>query len=98
MKNIISNIFPWGILTVNLLGCFIFGVIFALFNKYGLTNTSWHLLLTIGFCGGFTTFSTFANDSLQMLQSGNVVSFTLYVLTSIVVGIALIALGYLIVK
>ena len=98
MKNIVINVFTWGILTVNLLGCFIFGILFALFNKYSSTSTSWCLLLTTGFCGGFTTFSTFANDSLQMLQNGNVGSFIIYVLTSIVVGIVLIALGYYIVK
>lgn len=98
MKNICGQGFPWGTLAVNLLGCFIFGVVFALFNKYHSLSSPWCLLLTTGICGGFTTFSTFANESIQMLQNGNLVSFFSYVAISVITGISLIALGYLIVK
>jgi CrcB protein len=55
-------------------------------------------LLTTGLCGGFTTFSTFANESMQMLQQGNTGGFVSYVATSIIAGISLVALGYWIVK
>ena len=98
MKNLCSQGFPWGTLLVNLVGCFAFGVIFALFGRYGSTNSGWCLLLTTGVCGGFTTFSTFANESLQMAQNGNIGSFVGYVATSLIVGLALTALGYWIVK
>lgn len=98
MKSACGNAFPWGTLLVNLVGCFAFGVIFALFGRYGSTNSGWCLLLTTGVCGGFTTFSTFANESVQMLQNGNWPSFVGYVATSIVVGFALVALGYWIIK
>ena len=60
----------------------------------GLSNSSWSLLLTTGVCGGFTTFSTFANESMLMLQGGNIVGFASYVAISIILGIALTALGY----
>lgn len=98
IKNMYGQTFPWGTLVVNLLGCFVFGIIFALFSKYNSTDNTFCLLLTTGICGGFTTFSTFANESVQMIQNGNIGEFIGYMATSVIVGIALIALGYWIVK
>lgn len=98
MKNLCSQGFPWGTLLVNLVGCFAFGVIFALFGKFSSSGSAWCLLLTTGVCGGFTTFSTFANESMQMLQNGNLGGFVGYVATSLVAGLALVALGYWIIK
>ena len=98
MKNLCSQGFPWGTLLVNLVGCFAFGVIFALFGKFSSSGSAWCLLLTTGVCGGFTTFSTFANESVQMLQNGNLGGFVGYVATSLVAGLALVALGYWIIK
>ena len=98
MRNIITSGFPWGTLLVNLIGCFAFGTIFALFDKQGSASSSWCLLLTTGLCGGFTTFSTFANESMHMLQNNNWSGFLCYAATSLVVGLLLVALGYWIVK
>ena len=95
MKNICGQGFPWGTLAVNLLGCFLFGIVFAIFSKNSSADNTLYLLLTTG---GFTTFSTFANESVQMLQHGNISGFIGYVAISIIAGFALIALGYLIVK
>ena len=94
MKNVCGQGFPWGTLMVNLLGCFLFGMLFAVFGKSSATDNTLYLLLTTGICGGFTTFSTFANESVQMLQQGNTWGFVGYVATSVVAGLALIALGY----
>ena len=94
MKSVCGQGFPWGTLMVNLLGCFLFGVVFAVFGKSNATDNTWYLLLTTGICGGFTTFSAFANESVQMLQQGNTWGFVGYVATSLVAGLALIALGY----
>lgn len=98
IKNMYGQTFPWGTLVVNLLGCFVFGIIFALFSKHNSTDNTFCLLLTTGICGGFTTFSTFANESVQMIQNGNIGEFIGYMATSVIIGIALIALGYWIVK
>lgn len=98
IKNMYGQTFPWGTLVVNLLGCFVFGIIFALFSKHNSANNTFCLLLTTVICGGFTTFSTFANESVQMIQNGNIGEFIGYMSTSVIIGIALIALGYWIVK
>lgn len=98
MKNCCGQGFPWATLLVNLLGCFLIGLVFGLFSKYSNINNIWCLLLTTGFCGGFTTFSTFANEGLQMLSSGNVWSFIFYVSASVILGVALVAFAYWIVR
>ena len=94
MKNVCGSGFPWGTLSVNLLGCFLFGIIFAIFSKNNSTGNTLYLLLTTGICGGFTTFSTFAHESVQMLQHGNTFGFIGYVATSIIAGLAFMVLGY----
>ena len=98
MKNVCGQGFPWGTLAVNLMGCFLFGVLFAIFGKHNSTDNTLYLLLTTGVCGGFTTFSTFANESVQMLQHGNTSGFVGYVATSVIAGLLLTATGYWMVK
>lgn len=98
MKQVCHQGFPWGTLTVNLLGCFTIGILYGLFNRYSTLSSPWCLLLTTGLCGGFTTFSTFANESMQMIQNGNTGGFIGYVLASVIGGLSLIGLGYWIIK
>jgi CrcB protein len=86
--------FPWATLIVNLLGCLLIGILWATFNR--TPNASSHLLLflTVGFCGAFTTFSTFSKENLTLLQSGNYAAFFLYSLGSVVLGILAVAIGF----
>ena len=90
--------FPWATLTVNLVGCFLIGLLWGLFSKNGTEGSNWALFLTVGFCGGFTTFSTFSKEALMMLQSGDLWGFAGYIAVCVVVGIALVALGYFLVR
>ena len=90
--------FPWATLVVNLVGCFLIGLLWGVFSKNGTEGSNWALFLTVGLCGGFTTFSTFSKEALVMLQGGNVWGFAGYVTISVVAGIALVALGYLLVR
>ena len=64
MKGACTSSFPWGTLTVNLIGCLLIGVIYGLFARHSSISHSMCLLLTTGFCGGFTTFSTFSNEGV----------------------------------
>ena len=96
--NRVSKGFPWATLAVNLVGCFLIGLLWGLFSKNGTEGSNWALFLTVGFCGGFTTFSTFSKEALVMLQGGNVWGFAGYVAISVISGIALVALGYFLVR
>lgn len=65
----IASAFPWPTLSVNLLGCLLIGLLYTLSERCSLAQ-EYRLLLTVGLCGGFTTFSTFSNEALHLLHSG----------------------------
>ena len=90
----ISKGFPWATLLVNLLGCLIIGLLWGFLSRNASESTSWGLFLTVGLCGGFTTFSTFSKEALTMLQTGQIWGFASYIALSILVGIALVGIGY----
>jgi CrcB protein len=94
----VSKGFPWATLAVNLVGCFLIGLLWGVFSKNGSEGCNWALFLSVGLCGGFTTFSTFSKEALMMLQGGNVWGFAGYVAISVIAGIALVALGYFLVR
>ena len=86
--------FPWATLAVNLVGCLMIGLLWGLLSRNAAENTSWGLFLTVGLCGGFTTFSTFSKEALTMLQTGQIWGFASYIAISVLAGIALVVLGY----
>ena len=90
--------FPWGTFAVNIAGCFIIGVLFALAERTSVLTPEWRLLLTTGFCGGFTTFSTFAYENMTLLKTGDITYFLFYILFSIVLGVAAVFGGVALVK
>lgn len=83
---------PWPTLTVNLLGCLCIGLLLG----YLHTRPNSHLaaLLVSGFCGGFTTFSTFSNETLELLRNGHFVPAITYLALSIGLGLCCTAGGY----
>lgn len=91
-----SGGFPWGTFTINILGCLLIGLLWG----WGSRSISPQLmmLLSVGLCGGFTTFSTFSRESLALLQGGSYLLFALYAGGSLVLGIGATALGWVLTK
>jgi fluoride exporter len=85
--------FPAGTFIVNIIGCFLIGLFHALAEKNNILTDEWRLALTTGFCGGFTTFSTFANENMSLLRNGDYFYFSLYIILSIVLGIGAVIVG-----
>lgn len=90
--------FPFGIFIVNMIGCFLIGLFLAYLGKNQLLASEWKFLLATGFCGGFTTFSTFSSDNLNLLQSGNLSSLLLNMIGSVILGLLAVYLGQMLGK
>ncbi len=84
--------FPYATLLANLFGCFLIGIFMGLWGKS--IHSNFYQLTVIGFCGGYTTFSTFSYENLAMWQSGSYINLIIYMLLSIIGGLALVSLGY----
>jgi CrcB protein len=80
-------VFPFGTFLVNCSGCFLIGMFYSLATKYTGFNPEWRLFLITGVCGGYTTFSTYSYDGLVLLRQGSNLSFLLYVIGSVVLGL-----------
>ena len=89
---------PYGTFAANILGSLLIGVILGLAAKNETLSQSQTLLLATGFCGGFTTFSTFAYENHMFLKSGDFMSFAIYTIASFVVGFLAVFLGMFLVK
>lgn len=88
IQNSVASTFPFGTLWVNIFGCFLIGLLYGLSDRGNLWNNELRLFLTVGFCGGFTTFSTFSNENLALLRDGSFLHFTVYAGLSVFLGLA----------
>lgn len=86
--------FPWSTLIANFIGCFIIGIVLGWFINNNKQYSDLYVFLSIGFCGGLTTFSTFSVEGLTYLKNGDLLIFITYLLFSIIGSILLAALGY----
>jgi fluoride exporter len=86
---------PMGTLTVNVLGSLIIGFIAGVSAKGDLISPAIRLFLMVGICGGFTTFSSFTNENLTLMQNGQFATVLLYTGLSIFLGFFAVYLGYI---
>ena len=79
---------PWGTFLSNILACVILGVAVARYAKGdGNSNELWMYLVAVGFCGGFSTFSTFSKENFELLNNGQYGTLAIYVIVSLIVGV-----------
>jgi fluoride exporter len=80
--------FPFGTFVVNVLGCFVMGAVVGIAERYTWFHHDWRIFLTAGFCGGFTTFSAFAFENVELLLDKNYGTFAVYSVASFVICMA----------
>lgn len=85
--------FPWGTLAVNLTGCLLLGALFTLFTARFVNHADLRIALTVGFVGSYTTFSTFALETVRLGQEGDVALAFAYVAASVVTGVVAVWTG-----
>tara|TARA_Y100000766_G_C18574328_1_gene444012 strand:+ start:235 stop:606 length:372 start_codon:yes stop_codon:yes gene_type:complete len=93
-----EKIFPFGTFFINMIGCFFIGLILGYAQKENTISANQTLLLATGFCGGFTTFSAFANENLELIKNGQIFNFSVYTIGSILIGILAVFIGLYLTK
>lgn len=96
-ENVVS-VFPWGTFTVNIVGSLIIGLVFGLSERGNFLSPDVRLFLTVGFCGGFTTFSSLSNDAFMLMRQQEWMRFALYASFSFFLGLLAVFAGRLIIK
>jgi CrcB protein len=91
-------IFPYGTFVVNIAGCFLIGIFSALADRGNAITPEWRFFLTTGFCGGYTTFSTFSYESYNLIRDEQYMFLSLYIGLSVVIGIMATFLGIILIR
>ena len=94
----LATTFPWGTFVANIAGSFIIGIVFAFAEKGNLMSSEWRMFLAVGICGGFTTFSSFTYNNLNMIKAHSFGQLLWNVGGSLFFGILAVYLGIILVR
>jgi CrcB protein len=94
----LTSVFPWSTFIVNIVGCLLIGIIYGISEKGEVLSPEVRLFLTVGICGGFTTFSTFSNDAFLLIRQEEWIRFALYASLSLFLGLVAVYAGRFIIK
>jgi CrcB protein len=98
IQNLLQSTLPFGTFSVNLLGSFIIGLIYGLSEYHNWFHPDLRMLLAVGFCGGFTTFSSFSYENLALLRDSQYLASAIYSVSSMILGIVAAFGGYFLIK
>ena len=94
IQNTLVSSFPFGTFIVNIIGCFLIGLFFGLSDRENGMNAEWRMFLTVGFCGGFTTFSSFSLQTLTLARDAEWLYAGLNILGSVALCLIGVWLGH----
>lgn len=92
------SLFPWGTFTVNIVGSLLIGIFYGMSERGNLLSPEIRIFLTVGICGGFTTFSSLTNDAFMLLQEKEWLKVSLYASLSFFLGLVAVYLGRTLIK
>ncbi len=98
LQKIFETTFPLGTMIVNILGSFLIGIIYAFSEQSEVLTAEWRVFLAVGFCGGFTTFSSFSYENFALLNIQQFLFSALYTGLSLILGLVAVYLGVILVK
>jgi CrcB protein len=95
IAGLITSPFPYGTFLVNITGCLLIGFLVFYTERLGTGTLNWRLFLVTGFCGGYTTFSAFSFENVQLMSNNQIFTTLLYTIGSIIIGFMATYIGIL---